>query len=210
MASLESISERLILTPADDAALPRLIERLRRVFGLAYIAVAREVPSPLERLGPAACEMMVEANPRNFAVRVKMADSGYGMNSMEVEVELGRIVLEHLRGSDASVRVKLNNPEVSCQVEVVPGKAMIYAERVEGPWRPACGDQRTPGSAAFRRVRLLRRSVQNDAPRKPRFLRPLLRHAIGFRAIPPRAWRRKSGPHAHSLPIHLAPLSGSL
>lgn len=133
VASLESISERLILTPADVVALPRIIERLRRVFGLAYIAVAREVPSALESLGPAACAMMTEAAPRNFAVRVKMADSGYGMNSMELEVELGRIVLQHLRASDSGVRVKLNNPEVTCQVEVVPGKAMIYAQRVEGP-----------------------------------------------------------------------------
>ena len=133
VARLESISERLILTPADDAALPLIIERLRRVFGLAYIAVAREVASPLDMLGPAACEMMAEASPRNFAVRVKMADSAYGMNSMELECELGRIVLEHLRAREASVRVKLNNPEVTCQVEIVPGKALIYAQRVEGP-----------------------------------------------------------------------------
>ena len=133
MASLESISERLILTPADDAALPRIIERLRRVFGLAYIAPAREVPSPLDALGPAACEMMAEANPRNFAVRAKIADSAYGMNSMELERELGRRVLEHLRAREASVRVKLHEPEVTCQVEIVPGKALIYAQRVEGP-----------------------------------------------------------------------------
>ncbi len=133
VASLESISERLILTPADDAALPHIIERLRRVFGLAYIAVAREVPSPLEALGPAACEMMAEANPRNFAVRVKIADSAYPMNSMELERELGRMVLEHLRAREASVRVKLHEPEVTCQVEIVPGKALIYAQRVEGP-----------------------------------------------------------------------------
>ena len=103
MASLKGISERLILTPADDASLPHIIERLRRVFGLAYIAVAREVPSPLEALGPAACEMMAEANPRNFAVRVKVADSAYRMNSMELERELGRRVLEHLRARDPSV-----------------------------------------------------------------------------------------------------------
>ena len=115
VASLEGISERLILTAANDEALPPIIERLRRVFGVAYIAVAREVPSPLESLGPAACEMMMDANPRNFAVRVKMADSHYGMNSMELEVELGRQVLEHLRARDASVRVKLNDPEVTCQ-----------------------------------------------------------------------------------------------
>ena len=133
MASLAGISERLILTPADDAALPQIIERLRRVFGLAYIAVAREIPSPLEALGPAACEMMAEVNPRNFAVRVKMADSAYGMNSMELERELGRIVLEHLRARDASVSVKLHEPEVTCQVEIVPGKALLYAQRVEGP-----------------------------------------------------------------------------
>lgn len=133
VASLESISERLILTPADDAAIPALIERLRRVFGLAYLAVAQEVSSPLASLGPAACAMMEQANPRNFAVRVKMADSGYGMNSMELEVALGRVVLEHLRARDAGVRVKLNAPEVTCQVEVVPGKALIYAQRVECP-----------------------------------------------------------------------------
>ena len=133
VASLESVSDRLILTPADDAALPRIIERLRRVFGLAYIAVARELPSPLEALGPAACEMMAEASPRNFAVRAKIADSTYPMNSMELERELGRRVLEHLRARDASVGVKLHEPEVTCQVEIVPGKALIYARRVEGP-----------------------------------------------------------------------------
>jgi len=131
--SLEGISERLLLTPADDEALPRILERLRRVFGIAYIAVAREVPSPLESLGAAACEMMADANPRNFAVRVKMADPHYGMNSMALEIALGRQVLEHLRARDASVRVKLDDPEVTCQVEVIPGKALIYARRVEGP-----------------------------------------------------------------------------
>ena len=131
--SLESVSERLILTPADEAALPQMIERLRRVFGLAYIALAREVPNPLGALGPAACEMMVDKGPRNFAVRAKIADSTYGMNSMELERELGRIVLEHLRARDASVCVKLDAPEVTCQVEIVPGRALLYADRVEGP-----------------------------------------------------------------------------
>jgi thiamine biosynthesis protein ThiI len=133
VASLEGVSERLILTPGDDAALPQIVERLRRVFGLAYIAPAREVPSPLESLGPAACEMMAEAKHRNFAVRVKIADSAYPLNSMELERELGRMVLEHLRAIDLSVRVKLQDPEVTCQVEIVPGKALIYAHRVEGP-----------------------------------------------------------------------------
>lgn len=133
VGSLETVSDRLILTPGDDQAVPALIERLRRVFGLAYIGVARDVHSALDVLAPAACEIMSEASPRNFAVRVKMADSGYGMNSMELEREVGRRVLEHLRARDASVRVKLEDPEATCHVEVLPGKALVYARRVEGP-----------------------------------------------------------------------------
>ena len=133
VASMVGVSDRLILTPGDESALPQIIERLRRVFGLAYIAVGREVPSPLESLGPETCEMMAEAHPRNFAVRTKIADTAYPLNGMELERELGRLVLEHLRARDPSVRVKLQEPEVTCQVEIVPGKAMIYARRVEGP-----------------------------------------------------------------------------
>jgi tRNA uracil 4-sulfurtransferase len=133
VASLAGVSERLILTPGNDGAIPQITERLQRIFGLAYIASAREVPSPLDSLGPAACEMMAEANPRDFAVRVKIADSAYPLSSMELERELGRIVLEHLRARDAGVRVKLHEPEVTCQVEIVPGKAMLYFQRVEGP-----------------------------------------------------------------------------
>jgi thiamine biosynthesis protein ThiI len=133
VAKLESISERFVLTPGDDAAIPRMLERLRRVFGLAYVAIAREAPSALAELGPVACEMMAEKAPRSFAVRAKIADSAFGMNSMQVERELGRVVLDHLRGRDSTVRVNLDAPEVTCNVEIVPGgRALIYADRMEG------------------------------------------------------------------------------
>src|SRR4030042_4603200 len=66
VAGPQYISERLILRPRDEAALPQIIERLRRVFGLAYIALGREVPRDLEGLGDAACEMMTAKDPRTF------------------------------------------------------------------------------------------------------------------------------------------------
>ena len=130
--SLDSVAERFVLAPGDEANLPAMVERLQRVFGLAYIAPAREVSNALTELGPAACEMMSEKRPRNFAVRAKIADSGYGMNSMQMERELGRIILEHLRSHDPDVQVNLGNPETTCWVEVVPGKALVYVDRVDG------------------------------------------------------------------------------
>jgi thiamine biosynthesis protein ThiI len=116
----------------DDAALPVVLERLRRVFGLAYMAVATEVPRELEPMGTKACALMAAKNPRTFAVRAKIADTSFGMNSMELEKALGRKILDHLRAQGRDVQVKLNDPEVTCWVEVIPGKALLYTDRVEG------------------------------------------------------------------------------
>jgi thiamine biosynthesis protein ThiI len=126
------VCDRLLLAPYQEAALPTILERLRRVFGLAYIAPAREVPSDIALLAPAACEMMAERNPRTFAVRAKIADQDFAMNSMELERALGRAILDHLRARGSDVQVKLNEPAVTCWVEVLPGKALLYTERVEG------------------------------------------------------------------------------
>ncbi len=130
--SLHFVADRLVLYPGEEAALPLILDRLRRVFGLAYIASARVVANDIASMGPVACEMMAEKNPRHFAIRAKIADSEFAMNSMELERALGRVVLDHLRERRSDVQVKLNNPEVTCWIEVVPGQALIYTDRGEG------------------------------------------------------------------------------
>jgi tRNA uracil 4-sulfurtransferase len=132
MRSLESVAERLVLTPGEEAAIPVLRERLRRVFGLAYVADARQVANSPDEIGRAACALMAEKSPRSFAVRAKIADTAFGWHSMQLEREVGRVVLDHLRASDPSVQVNLSQPEVTCWVEVVPGRAFLYADRVDG------------------------------------------------------------------------------
>jgi thiamine biosynthesis protein ThiI len=132
VAGPQYVSERLILRPRDEAAVPQIIERLRRVFGLAYIALGREVPRDMEGLGDAACELMTAKDPRTFAVRAKIADTTFGMNSMELEKALGQRILDHLRSRGSSVQVKLNDPRVTCCVEIIPGSALMYADRIEG------------------------------------------------------------------------------
>jgi thiamine biosynthesis protein ThiI len=129
--SIRLISDRLVLYPRNDSALPQIVERLRRVFGLAYIALARVVCNDIAAMGVVACELMSEKIPSNFAVRVKIADSEFAMSTMEVERALGRTVLDHLRQSRRDVQVKLNNPQVTCSVELVPGNALIYTDRVQ-------------------------------------------------------------------------------
>ncbi|HEV2351646.1 MAG TPA: tRNA uracil 4-sulfurtransferase ThiI [Terriglobia bacterium] len=130
--SLQFVAERLVLYTRDETALPQILDRLRRVFGLAYIASARVVPNNVTSMGAMACELMVEKDPRNFAVRAKIADSQFEMNSMELERALGRLVLDHLRARRSDVQVRLQNPEATCWVEIVPGQAFLYTDRSEG------------------------------------------------------------------------------
>lgn len=131
--SLRFVSERLLLVPREEAALPLMVERLGRVFGIAYIGLAQSVPPELAAMQAAACAMMEAKDPANFAVRAKIADQEFGMNSMEVERALGRAVLDHLRARGSAVKVKLNQPQVTLWVEMIPGQALLYTDRSEGP-----------------------------------------------------------------------------
>jgi thiamine biosynthesis protein ThiI len=130
---LEIVMDRLLVPVPDESLLPQMVERLQRVFGLAYIGMAWEVPGGMPELACCACRVMDQINPRSFAVRAKIADHNFGTNSMEVEREIGREILTALRAKDSEVRVNLSEPEVTCQVEVIPGRVLLYAERVEGP-----------------------------------------------------------------------------
>jgi tRNA uracil 4-sulfurtransferase len=129
---LRFTNDRLIFEPQDESALPEIVARLRRVFGLAYIALAREVPAELESMARVARELMEAADPQTFAVRAKIAGNEFEMNSMELERTLGQVILDHLRARGSSVKVKLTAPQITCRVEIVNGQALIYTERVEG------------------------------------------------------------------------------
>jgi tRNA uracil 4-sulfurtransferase len=132
LESLDQISERLILTAREPAALDAIAERLRRVFGLAYIAMAQVASSDIGEITRAACKMTLEKKPASFAVRAKIAHTDFPMGSMEVEREVGREILAALRAQNPNARVNLTKPELTCTIEVIPGRALVYVERIEG------------------------------------------------------------------------------
>src|SRR5439155_12367625 len=90
-------SGRPVVEPREASVLPIMLERLSRVFGIAYVAVAYRAANNLEAMGAVAREVMARKAPRDFAVRAKIADQDFPMNSMELERALGRVVLDHLR-----------------------------------------------------------------------------------------------------------------
>jgi tRNA uracil 4-sulfurtransferase len=129
---VEHVADRLLVAVPDEGLLPVMIERLEKVMGIAYIGIAWEVAGGMPEITRCACRVMEQKNPRSFAVRAKIADPASGLHTMQLERELGREILAFLGAKGSEARVRLEDPEVTCWVEVLPGRALIYAERVQG------------------------------------------------------------------------------
>jgi len=129
---VEHMADRLLVAVPDEAVLPLMIERLQKVFGVAYIGIAWEVSGGMPEIADCACRMLGRMKPRSFRVRAKIADSALGLRTMGLERELGFEILTFLRSKGVDVQVRLKDPEVTCWVEAIPGKVLVYAERVDG------------------------------------------------------------------------------
>jgi tRNA uracil 4-sulfurtransferase len=129
--------DRILIQLNEGADPAAILERLKRVLGVAYTAVAR----PLERgsaddvdaLSKAAWAEVEPLSFTSFAVRAKRSDKTFPARTDEIESRVGRYLLDHLRAAGRDVRVRLNDPELTCHIEITPGPMLVYARRIAGP-----------------------------------------------------------------------------
>lgn len=123
--------------PSDPAAAPRLIDALRRVFGIETLSPAIRVGTDLAAIGAGATRIVEAALRRepgegrvSFRVDARRADKSYPLKSAEINAEVGGILLERF----PRLKVDLDHARVSVGVEIRPhGEAFLFEERVPGP-----------------------------------------------------------------------------
>ena len=125
--TLEPTWSRLYLeTPEPEAA-----EVLARVFGVQSVSQVERRPwETLEDLVATGVEIFGEAvRGRSFAVRATRRGQRdrIGFDSTRIERELGRALLDAGAG-----RVNLSEPEVTAHVELEPGSAHLFFDKVSG------------------------------------------------------------------------------
>lgn len=105
---------------------------LQKVFGIASLSPALEVPSELEAMRQAALEVARRAgldHNRSFRVRASRADKRFPLTSPEIGRELGDIIHETL-----GARVDLSDrADLTVGVEVRPEGTLIFGETLKGP-----------------------------------------------------------------------------
>jgi thiamine biosynthesis protein ThiI len=117
----------LVVVPAGT---PReeIEKRLRRVFGIAYFAHALATPPALAAIMAAAAQVVEGKAFATFAVRAKRADKSFPVDSQGINVAVGAHI-----GRITGRRVDLSHPDLTVHIEVVDRRALVYADRVEGP-----------------------------------------------------------------------------
>jgi thiamine biosynthesis protein ThiI len=129
---IEQPGDRFLIRLGEGASLEEAVERVQRVFGIAYYAVAHPVDRDLDALCRAAWEEIEPLRFATFAVRAKRSDKAFPHSTMQIESAVGRFLLEKLRAQGRAVRVQLREPELTCHIEVTPGPLLVYARKIAG------------------------------------------------------------------------------
>jgi thiamine biosynthesis protein ThiI len=129
---IEQPGDRFLVRLSAGASLDEAVERVRRVFGIAYYAVARPVERDMDELCRAAWEEIAPLQFSNFAVRARRSDKTFPHSTMQIESVVGRFLLEKLRAQGRDVRVQLRDPELTCHIEITPGPLLVYARKIPG------------------------------------------------------------------------------
>jgi len=129
--------DRILIEVAEGTDLAEVTARLSRVSGIAYFAVVREILRPdadtnLSLPCSAAWEEISQEQFATFAVRAKRSDKSYPLSSGDIERNVGRFLLDRLAESGRNVRVKLNDPEITCRIEVTERSVLVYARKIPG------------------------------------------------------------------------------
>jgi thiamine biosynthesis protein ThiI len=129
---LSQPGDRILIELGAGADLQEAVERVRKVLGVAYCAVARPVERNFDAICRAAWEEVEPAQFAAFAVRAKRSDKTFPIRVGELEPRVGAYLFERLQEAGRSARVNLDAPDLTCRIEITATQALVYARKIPG------------------------------------------------------------------------------
>ena len=109
----------------DDA-----IEKLRKIFGIAKLCRVVVIEKDWDEIVKIAPDYLEDtlSGARSFKVVAKRADKNFPMNSPQIMMELGGVLLKRY----PHLKVDVHNPESIVTVEIREKNAFIHADNIDG------------------------------------------------------------------------------
>ena len=125
-------SGRIYANAEGDYDYEGAVNALQHVFGITGICPVRVLPKmDLEQLGKEAVQYIDDVYPdknKTFKVLARRADKAYPVKSMDINMELGGVILE----AYPEMKVDVHTPEIELVVEV-RNNIYMYSTEIKGP-----------------------------------------------------------------------------
>lgn len=126
-AEAQLLSGRCLVAVPVDIPWACLEERLRSVFGMANFAQCLEAPHDMEAMKQTVSRVLHGRTFASFRITARRAFKELPFRSQELHQVLGAHVL-----ATHPTRVNLDHPELTVHVDIIPRRALIYAEKIPG------------------------------------------------------------------------------
>jgi len=139
---VKRISGRIIvkLTKKGTKREEEIEDSLKNIFGMAYFTFATSSNQKIKDIQEKALELLAPYRNevsgsglktkkfKTFRISTQRSKKEFPLNSQEINEKVGEYVLKRLKAK----KVKLENPDITCFIEIVEKYSFLYLERIKG------------------------------------------------------------------------------
>ena len=127
VSSVRSMTGRIEIEFASDAAWDELHARIGGVFGIANFSRAGRASHDFEQMAAAILADLGDRHPRSFRVSARRSDKRFPFTSPQIEREVGGLIKER-----TGWHVDLDDPELTVHIEMLPAYAFYFFGKEPG------------------------------------------------------------------------------
>lgn len=125
--SIRRLSGRILVELVPDSPVEEVGARLQKVFGLVFCCPAWKSTQKMEQLQEDLWSLVQTREFDTFKIDSRRANKKYPLNSQQMNEHLGAII-----GERSGQRVRLEQPDLTCYVDIVEDYAFLYFEKLKG------------------------------------------------------------------------------
>jgi len=118
---------RILVELLEDSPVGDIGARLQKIFGLVSASPAWQVKQDLDVIAETAWSLIQDRQFETFCVRARRSNKNFPLNSQQMNEQLGGFLVEK-----SGRRVRLEDPDLTCHVELAERIALVYFDKFEG------------------------------------------------------------------------------
>jgi thiamine biosynthesis protein ThiI len=117
----------IIIRLRKDADNNVIIQRLAKIPGIKWYALAEEVKQDIKIIKREALKLSESSKRKTFKVNTRRSDKSFSLTSMEVDAAVGEAIRKK-----TSMKVKLKHSGFTLHIEICSGSAYLFTHKLKG------------------------------------------------------------------------------